>query len=367
MRILHISNDYYNSKVYQTLHQGFLADGLDSVFFVPMRYQDPRRQDVSVIEAHCFHPYDRYWYMHKQRKIYRCFRREVEHLRPELLHGYFLYSGGIHCLWAKREFGIPYVVTVQNTDVNTIYRRLIHLRGLGREIFREAELVLFVSDAYRNYALEHMVSPGEREQMARKFKLLPFAVDPFWTEHTASETRCPPGEQLRLVTAGVVNASKNQLRLAKAVELIRAQGVDAELTVVGAGENQEIDRALCGMDFVRRVQKLPKEQLIEEYRRADLFVLPSLTESFGLVYAEALTQGLPVLYSEGQGFDRQFPEGVVGYHVDPLSAQDIAQRILQVIQEYAGIQSRCAEASARFSQRAVCGQSQAYYREALHL
>lgn len=367
MRILHISNDYYNSKVYQTLHQGFLADGLESVFFVPMRYEDPHRQDQFVIEAHCFHPYDRYLYQNKQRKIYRCFRREVERLRPELLHGYFLYSGGIHCLWAKREFGIPYVVTVQNTDVNTIYRKLIHLRGLGREIFRAAELVFFISDAYRTYALNHMVSPGERAQMARKFKLVPFAVDPFWTEHTTVETRCPPEKTLRLVTAGVVNACKNQLRTAKAVRLLREQGIDAELTVVGSTENQEMDHALRSMDFVRRIPNIPKEQLIEEYRRADLFMLPSLTESFGLVYAEALTQGLPILYSEGQGFDRQFPEGFVGYHVDPLSVRDIAERILQVRREYAAIQPHCGEASARFAQGEVCALSQAYYQDAIHL
>jgi len=44
--------------------------------------------------------------------------------------------------------------------------------------------------------------------------------------------------------------------------------------------------------------------------------MPSITETFGLVYAEALSQGLPVLYTRGQGFDRQFEEGEVGYAVD---------------------------------------------------
>ena len=47
--------------------------------------------------------------------------------------------------------------------------------------------------------------------------------------------------------------------------------------------------------------------------------MTSLGESFGLTYAEAMSQGVPVIYSKGQGFDGQFKEGVVGYHVDPLS------------------------------------------------
>jgi glycosyltransferase involved in cell wall biosynthesis len=69
-------------------------------------------------------------------------------------------------------------------------------------------------------------------------------------------------------------------------------------------------------------------ELIDIYRANDIFVMPSFTESFGLVYAEAISQGLPVVYSIGQGFDRQFPEGEVGYHADPNSAQSVADAIL---------------------------------------
>ena len=95
-------------------------------------------------------------------------------------------------------------------------------------------------------------------------------------------------------------------------------------------------------------------------------MLPSLTESFGLVYAEALTQGLPVIYSAGQGFDQQFPEGFVGYHVNPLSPEDIVCQIQQVIKEYDSLQPHCGEAAAQFSQDAVCACSEAYYREAVN-
>lgn len=365
MRILHISNDYYNSKVYQTLHQGFLMDGLDSIFFVPMRYDAPKQQNTAVIDARCYHQYDRYLYMNKQRKIYQRFRKEVACLRPDLIHGYFLYSGGIHCLWAKREFGVPYVVTVQDTDINVIYRKLIYLRKLGQEILREAEFIFFISEAYRSYVLNQIVDRKEREQMACKCKVIPFAVDPFWTEHTVRKTRSIPTKSVRLMTAGEVTPRKNQLHTAKAVQLLRKQGINAELTVVGATVDQKINQTLCKQEFVRRIQKIPKEQLIEEYRRADIFVLPSLTESFGLVYAEALSQGLPVLYTQGQGFDQQFPEGFVGYHVDAMSEEDIAEHIIQVIKEYDIIQPHCGEASSRFTQQVICKLSKSYYREAI--
>ena len=40
------------------------------------------------------------------------------------------------------------------------------------------------------------------------------------------------------------------------------------------------------------------------------FCLPSHAETFGLVYVEAMSQGLPIIY-EGQGFDKQFQDGEV--------------------------------------------------------
>ena len=77
-------------------------------------------------------------------------------------------------------------------------------------------------------------------------------------------------------------------------------------------------------------------------------ILPAYTESFGLVYAEAMSQGLPVIYSKGQGFDSQFDEGYIGYSVDARSPEDVADAIIRILDGYAEISGRCAEASKKF-------------------
>ena len=365
MRIMHISNDYYHSKVYQTLHDGHLSHGMDSVFFVPMPKNEPEHDRDHVIEARCFIKADRYMYMNKQRKIYRHFREAVQLHKPELNHGYFLFSGGIHCLWAKREFGIPYVITVQNTDVNAIFKYFIHLRGLAWDIIREAERVIFVSDAYRRFTLEHMVPKKYRQEQAEKFVLVPFAVDPFWTKNTETAPHPAHDGPVRLLTVGIVSTYKNQTGSAQAVQLLRQQGIDAELTVIGGTEDASIDAKLRKMDFIRRIEKIPKEELIDEYRRADLFLLPSHAESFGLVYAEALSQGLPVIYSSGQGFDCQFPEGHIGYRVDSRDPVSIANGIRLALDHYRQLQSGCADAAAYFTQELVCRKAEELYRDVL--
>jgi glycosyltransferase involved in cell wall biosynthesis len=61
---------------------------------------------------------------------------------------------------------------------------------------------------------------------------------------------------------------------------------------------------------------------------------------------EAMSQGLPVIYSKGQGFDCQFDEGLVGYHVDAYDAQSVADGIEKVIKNFGTI-SKNTISSAR--------------------
>ena len=135
--------------------------------------------------------------------------------------------------------------------------------------------------------------------------------------------------------------------------------------MVGASGDAAVDKEICQYPFIRRIDKIPKEELILEYRRADLFVLPSLAESFGLVYAEALSQGVPVIYSQGQGFDKQFSEGYVGYRVNASDAVCIAERIEMALANYASLQKNCCDAAQKFAQKLICEQSIKLYTQDL--
>jgi glycosyltransferase involved in cell wall biosynthesis len=94
---------------------------------------------------------------------------------------------------------------------------------------------------------------------------------------------------------------------------------------------------------------MSKERLIELYRSSDIFVMASFTESFGLVYAEAMSQNLPVIYTKGQGFDNQFDEGVVGYHVSAKDPEDVAEGIKCIIDNYSEIQKNLVRSAGEFS------------------
>ena len=76
--------------------------------------------------------------------------------------------------------------------------------------------------------------------------------------------------------------------------------------------------------------------------------MPSFTESFGLVYLEALSQGVPVIYSINEGFDKSFENGVIGSSSDPHNPDSIATAIEKVLNDYRQIQRNCIESVNRF-------------------
>ena len=97
-----------------------------------------------------------------------------------------------------------------------------------------------------------------------------------------------------------------------------------------------------------------------------MFILPSFKETFGLVYAEAMSQGLPIIYSAGQGFDQQFKDGVVGYPVNNNDPQDIAVKIKEVINNYSEISKACVTKVYKFDWDKVSDNYIKVYQEILN-
>ncbi|MDN6571163.1 MAG: glycosyltransferase, partial [Staphylococcus equorum] len=73
-----------------------------------------------------------------------------------------------------------------------------------------------------------------------------------------------------------------------------------------------------------------------------------ITETFGLTYIEAMSQGLPIIYSKEQGIDGYFENGLVGYSVNPLNIEEIANCIIKVINNYDYFASNAFNTSSFF-------------------
>ena len=351
MRILHINCNYIGTTLHQLMIEHLDALGYDNQVFVPTYDKNIAviKPNDNVYVSECFNKWDRLVFDYKQQKIIKAIEEHYDVASFDLIHAYTLYTDGNAARVLSEKYGIPYVVAVRNTDVNDFLKKMIHLRERGLKTLLAAKEVFYLTEAYRRQVFEKYVPQKHQEEIKKKTHIIPNGIDEFWFENTPEQGKAIEKKHIKLVYAGRIDKNKNIPTTQKAMEILRKQGYETTLTVVGKIQDEKEFQIIKNDPYTTCLPAMPKEKLIEVYRASDIFVMPSYTESFGLVYAEAMSQGLPVIYSKGQGFDGQFTEGAVGYHVDSGSPDDVAVGIKRVVENYSDIQKNVVSSAREFS------------------
>ena len=346
MKILHISNDFCLTKVHSMLYQELDRLGVEQTVFNPVRdaaHVGRNRfegQHTTIIYAHVVKPWHKYAYHLKRRHV---FNEMLKRIRPQeysLTHATTLLTDGGLAYMLYKQYGIPYIVAVRSTDVNEFLKFMPHTWMAARRILLNAKKIVFINKGLRDDLVRHPAIRGIVSKIEEKFILLPNGINDYYLDHISHEQHIGHG----IVYVGRFSTRKNVVRLAKAVLRLRErpQFVDCTLTLVGGGRasTNEMERMIADYPEVFRFIEPITEpsKMCEVFAQARIFAMPSLHETFGLVYIEALTQNLPVLYTHGQGVDGLLPPSA-GTAVNPYSIDDIANGLARLLtSEQAGNQ-----------------------------
>ena len=258
------------------------------------------------------------------------------------------------------------MVTLRFSDIEYFFKYEPHLRPYALRMLRAASRVLFLSPVHRDKVLSRYVPACEREAIRQKSAVVPNGIEEAWL--TGRPHALPQG-RLRIAFAGKLTARKQPERAIAAAELLagRLPGREVTLRLAGDGELRE---KLSQSPAVRsgRAELLDRVEgmgaLQSFYDGCDLLLVPSTAETFGMVYLEAMSRGLPVLYTRGQGFDGQFPEGDVGFHVDARDVSDMADRAAACLEGYEARSARCIDRAQGLAWPRVAERMRDIYREA---
>ena len=221
----------------------------------------------------------------------------------------------------------PVVVSLRGSDVPgydphnpSLQRAHRLLRPLTRWIWRRADRVVAVCESLGQLAL--FTWPDLR------YGVVPNGVD-LALFHPAEPATRLPTQRIRCLAVARLIERKGLGDLIRALALLEPG--QFELEIVGGGPDEHVLRDLAvrmgvGQD-VRFLGALPRAEVAERYRAADLFTLPSSAEAFGNVFAEALASGLPIVGSATGGIPDLVEHGSNGLLVPPGDVPRLAGAI----------------------------------------
>jgi glycosyltransferase involved in cell wall biosynthesis len=245
------------------------------------------------------------------------FKRRKLHAQNhyDLEHFFFSLPTGLLSLLPGAPRSVPSVVSIRGSDVPGYdpFNRKIEIihsitKPITRRIWKKAGKVVSLSEALAGIAKNTLPDLD--------YGVIPNGINEVHFSPPESREEAP---RLRLVTVARLLKRKGIGVIIEACA--KPEPLPVELTIVGTGPHEETLRAnvdAMGIgDRVRFMGYVPNDELPELYRTMDVFVLPSETESFGLVFTEAMSCELPILASDVGGIPETVRHGIDGLLCPP--------------------------------------------------
>lgn len=355
MHILHISNSYGGTKVYENLYTQLDKLGVRQTVFVPLNAANHSRVGNQMIDfqtagskiiySTVLKPIHRFLYMAKINAIVKDLKKTADLSSVDAIHASTLCLDGAVAYKLHQETGIPFMCAIRNTDVNNYYKVFKWRKGFFSKILEAASKIIFISPKYKENFLGEIIPASVSKKIEERVMVIPNGVSGVFLANKSEEHKSYEGE-LNLIFVAAFYKGKGLVETIQAIEQLRGKGYKITLNAIGKGlpnrphdkeYEDQVDALAKGKDWVKtRAFKKP-EDIISEMHKANAFVMVSKPETFGLVYVEALSQHLPIIYAHGQGFDGFYPDGFVGYPAEAGNAESIADKIERLIKNYSSI------------------------------
>jgi len=304
-------------------------------------------------------PYGNYWLF--KRAAQKLLRDYIKHQgKPDIIHAHAAIFGGVVAVDIAKEFDIPVVLTEHST-------------GFARGVYSPWQLKL-AEKAIAGSRSRISVSPSLGELLGDQFasskglwKWIPNVVaDRFKTP----DNFAPEDRPVRFLNLALMTTKKGQFDLVKAFHSVIESGLTAELWLAGDGpiraelEEQAADLGIA--EKVRFLGLIAPEKVPQLLSEIDVMVVSSHYETFGVVAAEALTAGVPVIATRCGGPECIVQEGD-GLLVPPKQPLVLGQAIQQLGEELSSYNRRgiADRAKDRFSGPAVAARLTEEYEHVL--
>ncbi len=315
------------TRVYETLLKSHFTERFD-VRFLDFQFAS------DVADFHRLRPQKFFlllWYL--LRTTYWLFREPYDALCIPLSTNRNAFLKDSLFVWLGVLFGVPVVILEHGTDIPGLYRRSGRIvRGIMRATLRRATRCIVLADCLKfNFEL---FLPADR------IISMYLGIDRVATNGKPSLKRSQ-NDQLTLLYLSSLEIRKGYMVLLQSLPLVLQDrnnlkcvvaggwGWDSEPTKSWVAQLISHERLKDKVSFVGPVKGTEKEVLLNT---ADIYVLPALIDTAPLVLLEALRAGLPIVGTNVGAIPEIVADGVNGLICEKGNPEDLAEKILYLVE-----------------------------------
>ena len=252
-------------------------------------------------------------------------RHAIKKIKPDVIHVHGTRAGALGRL-AAIGLGIPVVYTehlwtknfkLQNHFINYLH----HIGGWFLDLFTTQNIA--VSNAVKEFMVDSNISYPE------KIRVIYNGIEPTKVRAHIFENH----DEFWLGTVGTLIPLKGIQYLIRALPAIRKEFPEAKLEIIGEGPFKEkLEREAKKYKMEKYVKFSGFQADVEKsLSKLDLYVQPSLSESFGLAIVQAMSVGLPVVATRTGGIPELVTDGKSGILVEPENAKELSDAIMSIM------------------------------------
>lgn len=244
--------------------------------------------------------------------------------RPDIIHAH-VYSAGVPAIILGKKYKIPVIITEHFTGFpRKILNKIEILKA--RFAMNKADIILPVSKslmaAIKSYGIKN------------NFEVVPNVVN---TEIFYPIKNKINNKKKKILTVALLHPKKGIFYLLKAISKLKKIRKDFTLDIIGDGPERKkyenLSKKLGLEKFVRFHGLKTKVEIADFMRNSDFFVLPSLFETFGVVFIEAMACGLPIVATNVGGIP-EIVKKECGILVPPANSEKLKKAIFYMLDNF---------------------------------
>jgi len=288
----------------------------------------------------------------------------------DLLHVHYAIPHASAAFFAReilKSFGIylPFITTLHGTDI-TLVGKEETFESVVKFSIEQSDGITSVSDFLKEETFSRLEVNKAIEVIPNFVDLKRFRKNP---QQMFRQLVAPNGEKIIVHTSNFrkVKRIEDVLKMF----LLVKQKLASKLILVGDGpERSHMEKFARDNQMTSCVHFLGKQDKIEDIMGlADLFVMPSESESFGLAALEAMACAVPVVATNVGGLPEVVDPGVNGYLCEVGDVEDMAQKALEILQNpeiQSSYSSNALLKAQSFDIEKIVVQYENYYSEILN-